>query len=274
MQLALLDGQWLDPMQPALTLQNRGWQYGDGIFETMLLQQGRVRFWNDHLERLQSSCARLGMVTPEVSLLQHELHSLCAKRQDAVIKLTLLRSGSERGYRPPQSASTTRLWQLFDAPSYVPPSITVRWCEMRLSRNAQLAGLKHCNRLEQVMAQAEWRDAGIAEGLMLDTEGELIGGTMSNVFLGLDGALITPDLRYSGVNGVMRKNVLRLATWLRIDVEARAVRHEEVHQAQEMFVCNAVRGIQAVTRLEQLAWPVGTLTQRLQCALLEAHPEN
>jgi 4-amino-4-deoxychorismate lyase len=267
MQVALLNGRFIDPSQPALTLQDRGWQYGDGIFETMLLRSGEVRFWNDHLERLQAGCERLGMQIPDTALVRHELQQVSAGRQDGVIKLTLMRSGSERGYRPSPAAPTTRLWQLFDALAAAPASITVRWCDTRLSRNAQLAGLKHCNRLEQVLAQAEWRAADIAEGLMLDTEGELICGTMSNVFLVLEGILVTPDLRYSGIAGVMRKNVLRLAASLQIEAEPRAIRADDVGHAHEMFMCNSVRGIQPVIRLEQQQWDVGVITQRLQHAL-------
>ena len=269
MQVALLDGRLIDTNQPVLMLHNRGWQYGDGIFETMLLLRGQVRFWNDHLERLQASCIRLGMQTPTIELLQQELQLLRGDRHEGVIKLTLMRSGSERGYRPPAAANVTRLWQLFDAPSTASSSITVRWCDTRLSRNAQLAGLKHCNRLEQVLAQAEWHDADIAEGLMLDTEGELVCGTMSNVFLLLDGVLVTPDLRYSGIAGVMRKNLLRLAASMRIDAEPRAVRAEDIQHAHEVFMCNSVRGIHAVVRLDQQQWPVGEITQRLQRVLQE-----
>ena len=270
MQVALLNGHFIDSEQPALHLQNRGWQYGDGLFETMLLLRGKVRFLSDHIERLHAGCARLDIQAPSIELVQQELRTLCAEQQHGVIKLTLMRSGSERGYRPPLDTQTTRLWQLFDVPAAASASVSVRWCETRLSRNAQLAGLKHCNRLEQVLAQAEWRDADIAEGLMLDTEGELICGTMSNVFLVLEGVLVTPDLRYSGVAGVMRKNVLLLASLLKIETEQRAVRGEELCSAQEVFICNAVRGIQPVVSLAQQRWSVGAVTQ----SLLRALPEN
>lgn len=270
MQIALLNGRFIESEQPAVSLQDRGWQYGDGLFETMLLRGSGVRFWSDHIERLYAGCERLGLQAPSMEVLLRELQMLRADRHDAVVKLTLMRNGNERGYRPPLTAQTTRLWQLFDAPAAMLTGITLRWCDTRLSRNAQLAGIKHCNRLEQVLAQAEWRDAEIAEGLMLDTEGELICGTMSNVFLMLEGVLVTPDLRYSGVAGVMRKNVLRLAAAQQIECEQRAVRAEEVLTAQELFVCNAVRGIQPVTRVGQQTWLVGKLTRQLQHAVQEA----
>lgn len=267
MQAALLNGQLIDIEQPALYLNERGWLYGDGLYETMLLKDGGIRFLADHLQRLQWGCERLAIPAPPVALLSQELQMICGQQQHAVIRLTLTRGRSERGYRPSETVQPTRVWQSFPAPAVVTSGIKLRWCTTRLSRNAQLAGIKHCNRLEQVLAQAEWRDADIAEGLMLDTEGELVCGTMSNIFLVVEGRLITPDLRYSGIAGVMRKNVLRLAASLAIEIEQRAVRAEEVQAAQELFVCNAVRGIQPAISLEQQQWPIGDVTRMLLQAL-------
>lgn len=263
MQAALLNGQRIDAEQPALYVNERGWLYGDGLFETMLLKDGKVRFLDDHIERLNTGCTRLGIAAPSRALLLQELQSLCGGQQQAMVKLIVTRGRAERGYRPALDAEPTRLWQMFDTPVSATSGIRLRWCTTRLSRNALLAGLKHCNRLEQVLAQTEWRDADIAEGLQLDTEGELICATMNNVFLVLDGVLVTPDLRYSGVAGVMRKNVLRLANKLQLETETRAVRAEEVSSAQELLVCNAVRGIQPVVQLEQQCWPVGEVTRML-----------
>jgi 4-amino-4-deoxychorismate lyase len=268
MLAALLNGQPVDPDQPAVYLNDRGWQYGDGLFETMLLKNGQVRFLADHLERLRNGCGRLAIALPPPELLRHELHTLCRTHQHAVVKLTLTRGRAERGYRPAAGAEPTRVWQLFAPLASVNQSgITARWCATRLSRNVLLAGIKHCNRLEQVLAQAEWSDTGIAEGLMLDTESELVCGTMSNVFLLLEGMLVTPDLRYSGVAGVMRKNILRLASLLMIETEQRAVRAEEIAVAQELFVSSAIRGIQPVMQLEHQTWRTGDITARLMNAL-------
>ncbi|MGD9843554.1 MAG: aminodeoxychorismate lyase [Steroidobacteraceae bacterium] len=268
MLAALLDGQLVQPDRPALCLDERGFHYGDGVFETMLLQHGRVRFIEDHWQRLQLGCERLQIPMPARTVLLAELAQLTAYHDTAVIKLVISRGRSERGYRPPPLVHPTRLWQLFAAPVLPATSgIQVRWCTTRLSRNATLAGIKHCNRLEQVLAQAEWSDSTIGEGLMLDTEGELVAATMSNVFLVLGDVLVTPDLRYCGIHGVLRKNLLQFAMQHCIEVEQRAVRAEDVYAAQEIFLSNSVRGIQAVTQLEQRCWAVGPVTQRLQNAL-------
>ena len=240
MLAALLNGQLINSAQPALHVDERGFHYGDGLFETMLLHKGQVRFIEDHWQRLQLGCERLHITTPDRAVLQMELVQLVVGHDAGVIKLILSRGRSERGYRPPLSAKSTRLWQLFAAP--VPPpvssianSIQVRWCTTRLSRNITLVGIKHCNRLEQVLALAEWSNPDIAEGLMLDTEGELVEATMSNVFLVLEGVLVTPDLRYCGIHGVLRKNLLRLAASLGIDIEQRAVRVKKSTLLRKFF---------------------------------------
>lgn len=262
-QVALLNGEFVDAAQPALWINDRGFQYGDGLFETMRMESGKVRLLDGHWRRLSASCARLKLSVPDERQWHDELLKVAQGRSEGIIKFTLTRGRGERGYRPAQN-EPTRLWQWFPLPAAsAQMGIQVRWCETRLSRNTLLAGIKHCNRLEQVLAQSEWQDAGIAEGLMLDTEGELVGGTMSNVFLWMDSAWVTPDLSYSGVAGVMRDALLRLMTELGIPVELRAMHGDEVAQAEEMFVCNAVRGIQPVLQLAERQWPIGIAMRQL-----------
>jgi len=268
MPITLFNGQLISSDHATLYADDRGFHYGDGIFETMRLVGGCVRFLEDHWQRLILGCARLGIAAPSIDVLNGELTQLIKGQEDGVIKLVVSRGRSERGYRPPVGSQPSRLWQLHTSlPQLVTYGIQIRWCSTRLARNEQLAGIKHCNRLEQILAQAEWSDPAIAEGLMLDTDGELVCATMSNVFLVLDQVIVTPDLRYAGVEGVMRKNVLRLADQLGLSVELRAVRAEEVASAEEMFLTNAVRGIQPVIKLDQESWSVGSMTQQLIMAL-------
>jgi 4-amino-4-deoxychorismate lyase len=148
--------------------------------------------------------------------------------------------------------------------------IAVRWCTTRLARNQQLAGIKHLNRLEQVLAQNEWTDEQIAEGLMLDTESELISATASNLFMVCDGVLATPDLRFSGIRGVMREQVIGLAQQARIQIEERALRPDDLLGATEAFTTNAVRGIRPIVSLDDRRWPIGAVTKRLMTALTKA----
>ena len=211
----LIDGRTVADPAHSLAIDDRGLHYGDGLFETARCCHGNVRLLDAHLRRLRSGCERLGIAFPDESQLRAEIVTVCGEVDDGVLKIILTRGRGGRGYRPVPDMTATRIVALHPLPiidTTLP--ITVRWCDMRLGRNPSLAGMKHLNRLEQVLAQQEWRpssiaEGSIAEGLMLDTEGELVGGTMSNVFIVSGGLLITPDLRYCGVRGVMREEVLR-----------------------------------------------------------------
>ena len=130
-----------------------------------------------------------------------------------------------------------------------------------------LAGMKHLNRLEQVLAQREWQDPAIDEGLMLDTEGELVCGTMSNVFIVSDGALVTPDLRFCGVRGIMRGEVLRVTHELGIQFSEAPLWPHDLEKADEIFITSALRGVRAVVSVDTLRRGVGPVTQQLAAAV-------
>jgi 4-amino-4-deoxychorismate lyase len=256
-----------DPLH-ALAVEDRGFHYGDGVFESALLLRGRVRFLEQHLRRLTLGCERLGIPPPDTAALRSDVQRLSGSAQRAVIKIVVSRGIGPRGYRPSSRAKATRVVALYPAPS--PTSSTrlaLRWCETRFGRNARLAGIKHLNRLEQVLAQAEWHDTTIVEGLMLDTEGELVSGTASNVFMVREGVLVTPDLRFCGVLGIMRAEVLRVAKEFGIAVSEEPLWPHDVKAASEVFITNAVRGIRSATELGPLRWNAAPVADRVRQAL-------
>ena len=264
----LVNGELLATGARAIGAQDRGLQYGDGLFETMRIVKGRVRFWEEHYARLRLGCERLNMSAPARDLLEREIAQLIGESPNAVLKLLVTRGESGRGYRPASDSKTTRILSVHPVPEISPAGIAVRWCATRMARNARLAGVKHLNRLEQVLAQNEWRDERLAEGLMLDTEGELVCATAANVFIMSEGVLVTPDLRFSGVRGVMRGQVLAAARAHEIEIDERSVWPDELLAASEVFVTNAVRGIRSVVALADATWPVGPIASRL-AAILE-----
>jgi 4-amino-4-deoxychorismate lyase len=146
-------------------------------------------------------------------------------------------------------------------------ALRLRWCQIRLGRNALLAGIKHLNRLEQVLAQSEWREGEADEGLMLDTEGEVVCATSANVFAVRDSMLITPDLRFCGVQGVMRAQVIKAAPRLRLVVSEEPLWPHDLETASEVFITNAVRGIRSVAALDSLQWSETGVARRLAAAL-------
>lgn len=251
----------------AIAAGDRGLSYGDGLFETMSLQRGKVRFLESHLARLSLGCERLGIRNTDERALRAEIAQISASIDAGVLKIVVTRGAGTRGYRASAGSSPTRIVSLHEPASAGNFSIRVRWCETRLSRNPVLAGIKHLNRLEQVLAQNEWSDAAIEEGFMLDGEGELVSATAANVFVVRDRELVTSDLRYCGVRGVMRGEVIRLANQLGVSVHEEPLWPEDLDTASEVFVTNAIRGIRAVATLDHYAWPPGPVTQALSSAL-------
>ena len=259
----------------SLSVLDRGLQYGDGLFETLRVSGGVPQHWERHMARLTRGCRRLGMPSPPVEQLTAEARQVCEGQQGGVLKIIVTRGSGGRGYGPPLAVSPSRIVARFAAPTY-PAShwqdgVTVRVCDTQLGMNPALAGLKHLNRLEQVLALAEWQDPDIAEGLMCDTQGRVVEGTMSNVFVVRNGRLLTPDLSQCGVAGIMREVVLELAAKLAIQAQERSLEIEELMQSQEVFLTNSLMGIWPVRRLADHAFAVGPVTQRLASALEREH---
>lgn len=248
--LVLIDGR----LGRAVSVADRGLHYGDGLFETLPILDGNVRHWERHLERLRLGCARLGMACPEDTLLSADLDLLRAGVDHGVLKLIVTRGVGERGFRPPDPAKPTRIFARHPWRSYPPAlyrsGIVARVCATRLSRNPVLAGIKHLNRLEQVLARREWADPEVHEGLMLDTGGRVIEGTMTNLFLARAGRLVTPDLSECGVLGIMRGLVIEAAGRARLETEIRAVDLAELYTAEGAFVCNSLVGIWPIRELQ------------------------
>jgi 4-amino-4-deoxychorismate lyase len=264
MTLALLVNG-VSPASPSLAIaaDDRGFQYGDGLFETLLLVEGRVRFLDDHLQRLFSGCERIGIQAPDRQLLLAEIAQVAAGVNSGVLKIIVTRGAGGRGYRPVTTATPNRVIALHALSETPRHPLRLRWCEIRLGRNARLAGIKHLNRLEQVLAQGEWRQDEADEGLMMDTEGELVCATAGNVFAVRDGVLLTPDLRFCGVRGVMRAQVLKAAARLNLSISEEPLWPHDLETASEVFVTNAVRGIRSAASLDSLQWSESAVAIRL-----------
>jgi 4-amino-4-deoxychorismate lyase len=239
----------------------------------MAAVDGRIRHFGLHMTRLAEGCHRLGMPTPAVAQIEIECEKVLEGLGSAVVKLIVTRGPGPRGSAPPLEPSLTRVVTATAAhPPGNDPFLTVRVCETRLGRNPRLAGLKHLNRLEQVLAAAELRDPPVDEGLMRSTDDRLVCGTASNVFVVRDGILHTPSITDCGVAGVMRQVVLRTAERIGLGVEVRDVPFDELADVDELFLTNAVRGIRPVGLIEGFVRLArGPVTAQLREAL-EAVP--
>lgn len=256
-------------MTELLSATDRGLHYGDGLFETIAMINGTPRLWMHHMERLQRGCAVLRLPPPDLQQLHAEALALCGSAERAVLKLVLTRGSGGRGYRPPPRVVAQRLLFRYPWPDYgdLDAGIHLRLCRTPLACNPLLAGVKHLNRLEQVMARAEWDDPTIHEGLMCDLDGQVKEGTMSNLFWVAGGRLYTPDLSRCGVAGVMRAQVMGLASELGIELKIAEIDPQGLAQVDEIFLTNSLIGIWPVRRYAGRDFPPGEVTQRLRLAL-------
>lgn len=257
--------------ETTLDARDRGLHYGDGVFETVAVRDGSLRQWARHMARLQRGCQRLGLPGPDVSVLQDEALRLCAGAGDAVLKVIWTRGPGGRGYSSAGAETPTRVVARYPAPSHPAThrteGVRARWCRHRLGHNPALAGIKHLNRLDQVLARSEWQDAEIAEGLVCDLEGHVICGTMSNVFIVRDGRLATPELMRCGIEGVTRERILELAQTQGIPCSVESITPEQLLDADEVFVCNSVNGLWQLRWLDQRHWQPGAFCHRLRSEL-------
>ena len=227
-----------------ITAMDRGIQYGDGLFETIAVIDGRFCSWKRHIQRLHHGCEQLGIPAPDTTELLAEAKDTIKDNQKGVLKIIVTRGMGGRGYRSPVDMQTSRIIYYSPWPDYSKDywvtGVSLRICETCLGINPALAQLKHLNRLEQVLARSEWSDPAIFEGIMLDSDGRVVEGTMSNLFLIKNNILITPDLSRCGVAGVMRGLIIELTSKLNISVVIKDVSVDDVKSADAMFISNSL----------------------------------
>jgi 4-amino-4-deoxychorismate lyase len=250
-----------------LAARDRGLAYGDGLFETMRVVNGRLPLADYHFARLELGALRLKMA-PDMPLIRREAEGFAASLGNGVLKFILTRGVSERGYAPPPTPQPTRILLAGPVPSYPPEhardGVRLFPCVLRLSAQPLLAGIKHLNRLEQVLARAEWQDQRFAEGLLCDGQDRPIECTMSNLFLLAGQTWVTPLLDQCGVQGVMRDYLIDVLSRSGDRLEQRPVTREELLAAKEVFCCNSMFGVWPVVSLEDRCWEVGPRTRAVQ----------
>jgi 4-amino-4-deoxychorismate lyase len=247
-------GCWINGIAAeSVPADDRGLQYGDGLFETILVRRGRARFLEAHLARLDLGCRRLGIGFATSDELRAEIGRAASHAPArAIIKLIVTRgSAPQRGYAPRGTFAPRRVLSLFAAPPVeaVKAAVDARFADLRLGENPALAGIKHLNRLENVLAAAEPGHESVFESLLLDAAGNVICGTMTNVFAARAGCLYTAPLDRCGVAGIMRGMVLRQAASLGIACEERRLSRAEFLTADEAFITNVRIGVVPLRRV-------------------------
>lgn len=257
----LVDGE----ISTQIAVADRGLQYGDGLFETLAVIGGQPRFWQSHMDRLATGCERLQLPVPAQSILLREVQTVSAGQRNCVVKIIVTRGVSGRGYAPSFPVMANRIvcsyaWP--DDPGHLEQiGIRARMCKLRLALQPALAGIKHLNRLEQVMARAEWNDRAIHEGILMDTEDNVVSAISSNIFLVTGDRLLTPRMDRCGVRGVMRSNILQA---FKTSCEQRRISLDMLPEADSVFVCNAVRGIFPVVKIDHWEFGISPIIREIQ----------
>jgi len=246
----------------SINANDRGLMYGDGVFRTLLIRQGKLFLWQQHYAKLQQDCAGIGIKCPSIQSLESDLQQLLVTHSkqinEAVVKIVITRGPATRGYAPTLNPQISRILTLSPLPEY-PPSfasegIKIHLCNLRLGHQPRLAGIKHLNRLENVLAAGEWNDVTISEGIMFDQDEHLIEGTRSNLFLVRNARLYTPDLTKCGVAGLQRERVIEYARQNKLVCKITELSMDDLLAADEIFMVNSVIGL----------WPVRELP-RFKC---------
>lgn len=254
MRLNLINGNHANELDSG----HRMVAFGDGLFETCFVDQGRIRFWSDHLARLEHGLSRLQMAWSALDrqLLEAEIGlALAGLEGPAVCKLLLGRGVKGRGYDfDPDTQNTDRIIQVFDyqPPSWLSTGADLVKATVPVSVNPALAGVKHLNRLDSVLARQSARHAGAHEALMAMPDGRLVEGSMSNVLILRDGQWSTPPLDLAGVNGIVRRRLLQQDM---LAVVERDCHMDELAGVESMLICNSLIGIVPVRSFERCPVP-------------------
>lgn len=257
-----------------VSVHDRGFNYGDGVFETILLLDGEPVWWDAHMARLKRGCAALGITCPAAGELADAVRDELVERaprgrsatfspqageeRRRVLKIVVTRGVGGRGYWPVDTGKPSVVVTLHEVPAPI-DTIAVRWCDLRLSQQPALAGFKHLNRLENVLARSEWSDPAIGEGLLRDSHERVICATAANVFIVRHGQVLTPMLDRCGVAGVTRGWVMAQLAVRETDISM-----ADIESSDEFFLTSSLRGILPVTRLGSRTWTPGPMTRRLQ----------
>jgi len=272
-QITLVDGI----ASAGITANDRGLAFGDGLFETIAVINDTVLNWSRHYARLRRGCDRLHIPQPDSAQLVSEARQVTAGQDRSVVKIIITRGPGGQGYTPPSTPAPVRIVMRRPWPAEyadkAAAGVVTGVAAHRLSKNPDLAGLKHLNRLDQVLASMEMQAAGWDEALMLTDDACVVEATRSNVFAVFADTLATPSLSNCGVSGVMRETILARAPALGLRIEEADLSVDDLRRADELFLCNAIAGIWPVSSLvtdRRCAFPIGPVTNRLRADLAAA----
>ena len=240
-----------------IDVRDRSVQYGDGVFETIAVKEKSLKFWKEHYQRLNKGCKVLKIKCPPEIFLKKEINKFLrkTKKEKLVLKIIISRGVGGRGYNPPRNTKPTRILGIYDWPNYPLKNFTqgiqMSICKTRISDQPTLSEIKHLNKLEQIIARSEWQSKAISESIMLDSNNNVIEGTMSNFFGVKKNVFYTSTIKSAGVEGIMRRIILKLLKKNKKKYIIKKITLKEFLKFDEIFMCNSIFGIWPVIKISK-----------------------
>lgn len=248
---------WVNGLaQESIDARDRAVQFGDGCFTTARVLHGSMLGPQAHLQRLQQACERLRIAGVDWQLLAQEITAIASTIDDGVLKVIITRGSGGRGYSASGCQQPARIISLSAWPAHYlrlrQTGVRLALSTVRLGKNPLLAGIKHLNRLEQVMIRTELEQTAADEALVLDSDGMLVECCAANLFWRVGKQVFTPDLSASGVNGIQRQQVMQQVIALGYTLSEVRQGYEVLADAEEVLITNALMPILPVSQIE--AW--------------------
>ncbi len=256
----------------SVSVLDRSFQYGDGCFTTMYTENGCVQFWERHVKRMHDGLERLKIAQPDWQQVEHWVDQCTLQQGRGGVKLHITRGEGGRGYSSQGFSSPNVTVSQFVYPSaydaLLEHGMELTVCETQLGWSPLLAGLKHNNRLEQVLIKSEIEDKGHLDGIVCDLAGNVIETSFANLFWRKGNAWFTPDLSRCGVAGVIRQLVIENLNFNQFSLTIADFQLDHLLSADEIFITNAILGIAPITKINEHAYNVGEHTRKMQGTIL------
>ncbi|MEC7595497.1 MAG: aminodeoxychorismate lyase [Pseudomonadota bacterium] len=265
-QIVLIDGE----EQSQISIFNRNMQYGDGLFETCVAKDNQILFWSRHLSRLDSGCDKLKIKKIEESIWLEDIKKALSlfSKKNCIIKLILSRGNSHRGYSYPDDILPVRVVIVSEMKkNKSKQSFSLEYALSGYHSNPNLAGIKHCNRIEQILARATMQED---EAIMLDENKNIISVTQGNIYFIFGRRLLTPKLDRCGVVGSRRSLILELAKSIGLEINEEEISMIQAKKADEVFISNSLIGIQSISSIEDCQLSSSSFTVKIKRAFESA----
>ena len=247
---------------------DRGLAYGDGLFATMRIVNGEVQFLSAHLARLAQGAQRLGFIWQASESLTNQLQQLASSKSDGCVKLLLSRGVGGRGYAAPNPCLVNEVVSLSDLPQHYglwqKEGISLALSDILLAKQPRLAGIKHLNRLEQVLIKSVEIPTGFDDWLVLDAEGCVIESSMANLFFIKGKTVFTPAISHSGVAGMMREQVIYALIDLGYNLDIKPINHNDLAQFEHCFITNSLLGLVDINHIDSLSYSKSSFSDTLR----------